>query len=94
MDLESGGLYYSCSENKGADQLRSHCAADVPLFSHIQNVGFFMTRLNYIFQPSRLGLSTVWKLLDEAGPARVAPSWGRIVKNLCSGDLVYPWIEK
>ena len=24
-------LYYLCSENKGADQLRSHCAADLRL---------------------------------------------------------------
>ena len=25
------GLYYLCSENKGADQLRSYCAADLRL---------------------------------------------------------------
>ena len=25
------GLYYPCSENKGADQLRTYCAADMPL---------------------------------------------------------------
>ena len=25
------GLYYPYSENKGADQLRSYCAADLPL---------------------------------------------------------------
>ena len=25
------GLYYPCSENKGADQLRSYCAADLRL---------------------------------------------------------------
>ena len=25
------GLYYPCSENKGADQLRSYCAADLLL---------------------------------------------------------------
>ena len=24
-------MYYLCSENKGADQLRSYCAADLPL---------------------------------------------------------------
>ena len=33
---EEEGLYYPCSENKGADQ---------SLFSHMQNVGFLMTRL-------------------------------------------------
>ena len=26
--LEEEGFYYLCSENKGADQLRSYCAAD------------------------------------------------------------------
>ena len=30
------GLYYLCSENKGADQLRVYCAADLRLFfAHI-----------------------------------------------------------
>ena len=40
------GLYYPCSENKGADQrLPRSCSAS--LFSHMQNVGFLMTRLIY-----------------------------------------------
>ena len=39
---EEEGLYYPCSENKGADQLR----ADLRLyFSHMQKAGFLMTRL-------------------------------------------------
>ena len=43
-----GGLYHPCSENKGADQFRSYSEADLCLFfSHMQNVGFHMTRLNY-----------------------------------------------
>ena len=29
------GLHYPCSENKGADQLRSYCAADLRLFFRI-----------------------------------------------------------
>ena len=36
-------LYYPCSENKGADQLRG-----APWFSHMQIVGFPMRRLIYI----------------------------------------------
>ena len=28
-------LYYPCSENKGADQLRSYCKADLHLWFHI-----------------------------------------------------------
>ena len=38
---EEEGLYYPCSENKGADQLRS----SAPLFLHMQIVGFPMGRL-------------------------------------------------
>ena len=38
-------LFYLCSENKSADQLRGSAS----LFSHMQNVGFLITRLNYIF---------------------------------------------
>ena len=38
--------FYLCSENKGADQLRGYREADLRLlFSHMQNVGFLMTRL-------------------------------------------------
>ena len=29
------GLYYLCGENKGADQLRSYCAADLRLYFRI-----------------------------------------------------------
>ena len=40
-------LYYPCSKNKGADQLRSYCEADrsAPLFSPMQIVDFPMWRL-------------------------------------------------
>ena len=30
-NLGNEGLYYLCSENKGADQLRSYCPADLCL---------------------------------------------------------------
>ena len=41
-------MYYPCSENKGADQLRGNHEADLRLcFSQMQKVGFLMTRLNY-----------------------------------------------
>ena len=40
-------FYYPSSENKGADQLRNYCEADLRLcFSHRQKSGFLMTRLN------------------------------------------------
>ena len=43
---EEEGLYYPCSENKGADQLRGYREADLRLcFSHMQKVGFLTTRL-------------------------------------------------
>ena len=35
------GLYYLCSENKGADQLRGYREADLRLFfSHMQKIRF------------------------------------------------------
>ena len=39
-------LYYACSENKGADQLRSYCEADLRLCFRIgKNPVFLMMRL-------------------------------------------------
>ena len=38
-------MYYPCSENKGADQLRSFCEADLHLFLAYADVGFPMRRL-------------------------------------------------
>ena len=44
-------MYYPCSENKGADQLRGYREADLraSLFSHMQIVGFLMRRLICLF---------------------------------------------
>ena len=42
---EVEGLYYICGENKGADQLRSYCTADLHLCFCMQKTGFLMTRL-------------------------------------------------
>ena len=41
------GLYYLCSENKEADQLRSYCAADLHLsfFAFAKNTCFLITWL-------------------------------------------------
>ena len=42
-------MYYPYSENKGADQLRSYCAADLRLcFRICKNAGFLTTRLKCI----------------------------------------------
>ena len=44
--LKEEELNYWCSENKGADQLRSYCEADLRLcFRIMQIVSFFMRRL-------------------------------------------------
>ena len=50
------GLYYLCSENKGADQLRSSTAEliCVKMFSYLQKAGFLMTRLIYVSTTSSL----------------------------------------
>ena len=46
-------MYYLCSENKGADQLRGYHEADLRLcLSHMQNVGFLMTRLICCLPPA------------------------------------------
>ena len=46
---EVEGLYYLCSENKDADQLRGYCEADLRLcFSHMQKSGFLTTRPIYL----------------------------------------------
>ena len=43
---EVEGLYYPCSENKGADQLRDYREADLRLcFLHMQKAGFLTTWL-------------------------------------------------
>ena len=46
---EVEGLFYLCSGNKGADQLRGYPVADLAasLFSHMPNLGFHMTRFIY-----------------------------------------------
>ena len=41
-------LYYPCSENKGADQLRSYCEADLRLCFRIGNNPVFSRRGSYI----------------------------------------------
>ena len=38
---EEEGLYYLCNENKGADQLRSYCAADLRLCFRICKIPVF-----------------------------------------------------
>ena len=47
---EVEGLYYPCSENKGADQLRSYREADLRLCYDMQKAGFLMTRLNFFLR--------------------------------------------
>ena len=43
---EVEGLYYPCSQNKGADQFRGYHEADLRLFFRIcKKPGFLMTRL-------------------------------------------------
>ena len=45
-----------CSENKGADQLRSYCADLRLCFSHRQKSGFLTMRLIYIFRFYKISL--------------------------------------
>ena len=47
---EEEGLYYLCSENKGADQLCDYRTADLLLFTQLQKAGFLITRLISYFK--------------------------------------------
>ena len=67
-------MYYPCSENIGADQLRGYREADLRLFSPMQIVGFPMRRLIYLlnFDSSStvmlqdlLGKNVVWNIYDD-----------------------------
>ena len=60
------GLYYPCSENKDADQLRSYCAADLRLCFRIYKNPVFSRRGSNI--PSLVGLhrTVVVKVMIEA----------------------------
>ena len=59
-------MYYLCSENKGADQLRGYREADPRLCFRIckKNV-FFMTRLKYCFGPNEHTAMTIQTVIDE-----------------------------
>ena len=60
MDLESEELYYPCSENKGADQLRSYCEADLRLCFRLCRLlvfpcgGSYFSAMITILEPSQL----------------------------------------
>ena len=48
------GLYFLCSENKGADQLCGYAQDNLaPLFLHMQKVGFLMTQLKFCCTPGK-----------------------------------------
>ena len=53
---EEALLYYLCCENKGPDQLRSNCEADLHQFSQRQKSDFLMTGL--MSKLSQLALKT------------------------------------
>ena len=48
---EVEGLYYPCSENKGVDQLRSYCAADLRLCLRICKKPVFSQQGSYVNEP-------------------------------------------
>ena len=65
------GLYYLCSENKGADQLRGYREADLRLcFCICKKNGFLMTRLTLC----------VSDFFQKADPAQFVRAYGRPCK--------------
>ena len=68
--LEVEEMYNLFSKNKGADQLRSYCAADLRLcFRICEKAGFLMTWLNLCFELSII-LSLVTSINQVASPMR------------------------
>ena len=58
------GLYYLCSENKGADELRGYREADLRLcFRMFKKPVFFTTRLIYEYARCAKGCRDIWKRL-------------------------------
>ena len=47
------GLYYPCSENKGADQLRGNCEADLRLCFRICKTPVFSQRGSNVYYPCK-----------------------------------------
>ena len=55
---EVEGLYYQCSENKGADQLRGYREADLRLcFRICKTLVFLTTWLNLNLKATRMGIN-------------------------------------
>ena len=76
--LQEEGLYYPCSENKGADQLCGYRKADLRLLSHMQKAGFLTQCSNLLFaKHSCQDYSQVDKLLPAL----------RQFESLCSLNL-------
>ena len=48
IQIQEEGLYYLCGENKGTDQLRIYCAADLRLCFPYAKGRFLMTRLLFL----------------------------------------------
>ena len=63
-------MYYLFSKNKGTDQLRSYCAADLRfVFAYAKKAGFLMTWLNLCFELSII-LSLLTSINQVASPMR------------------------
>lgn len=71
--------------------IQSKSLTDGVMFEVVSN---HQDNLIVSMQVSRMRLSNVWSLLQEDEKGQNSPTWGNIVKNLCRGDLVYPWIER
>ena len=56
-------LYYPCSENKGADQLRSYCEADLRLCFRLCRWLVFSCGGSYVLSVSILVFGSIWIML-------------------------------
>ena len=62
-------LYYPCRENKGADQLRSHCEADLRLCFRLCKLLIFSCEGSYSFPYLLFFFDIIFNLLPQPNPS-------------------------
>ena len=85
---EVEGLYYPCSENKGADQLRGYREADLRLCFRICKKPAQMSQT--VSQKSNPCLICLGKKLNRLSSSFMCKSW----ENACIGNMALILIER
>ena len=88
MKYEVEGLYYLCSKNKGADQLRVYREPDLRLFLRTKNVGFLMTFSIYVFSSVGLFVSYLVRNPEDRFPHDMTQNLFKVYFGLCFYPLM------